>query len=98
MINRGGVHIGEVIAASMHAVHSQVAENAILLEARANLLGSNRKGCDGEGASVVKNPTFGGDHARDRENGPVRRRRTRDPPLNSSNDAESNDNERYSLS
>ena len=66
----------------MRSVYLQEAGNDTCLLVRASLLKSIRKGRDGEGASLMKNPLFGGDRALGRESGPVRRREAREPPLN----------------
>ena len=63
-IDLDGRHIGEFVAAAMHAVRQKEATYASLSAVRSNPLGSDRKSCDGEGACVVKHPPFGGDHAR----------------------------------
>ena len=82
-MDRGGRHIGEVVAAAMRAVHLQEAEDATFHLTAPNPLVSSRKGLDSEGASVVKHLRFGDGHTRGRESDPVRHREARDPPLDS---------------
>ena len=58
VINRGGRHIGKILAVKMRKVHRQDSKDAKLLLLRSNLVISTRKGRDSEGESMVKCSQF----------------------------------------
>ena len=94
-VDRGGRHIGEIVAAAVRAVRRQEAEDARFHPVCASLRLTSSKDRDSEGAAVAKHPPFGGGRAQDHESGSVTRRKAQAPSLDSSYHAESSGGDEY---
>ena len=95
-IDRGGRHIGDVVAAAMRAVRQQEPEDTSFHPVCASLRQVSSKYRDGEDVAVVKHPLSGGDHPRDLESGSTKLKKAKTASLDSSHEAESSGGDKSS--